>query len=241
MTRTWKLRNQILESRIENVRMWSMNGFAFLAVGGTPNIWGNHHKPRVTRFKSRGKLTCVNTSFVNRPHSVSSNPLSKLNSPRLPFRQFPVIFSSSIVCTFCTCSLMLGPFGVFAAHMYKSSCRRASKYSALLQLLRSASSGKRWSWDFESSFESARYSARKACAKHRFCRRTFFDMGQESFKIIHKMSHSMRDASRRQHKHSLLVSLFRRWDDLLINIHIIRLSFSFSFGLYFDRVRLLCF
>lgn len=37
--RTWKLRNQILSSRIENVRMWSTKGLAFLAVEGTPNIF----------------------------------------------------------------------------------------------------------------------------------------------------------------------------------------------------------
>lgn len=36
---TWKLRNQIFESRIENVRIWSMNGFAFRANGGTPNTF----------------------------------------------------------------------------------------------------------------------------------------------------------------------------------------------------------
>lgn len=72
-------------------------------------------------------LTCVNTSFVRRPHSLSSNALSKLTMPRLPFRQFPVILSSSIVCTFWTCILRLGPFGVFAAQRYRSSCRRASK------------------------------------------------------------------------------------------------------------------
>lgn len=103
---------------------------------------------------SNSLLTCVKTSFVNLPHSVSSKPLSKLNSPLLPFRQLPVIFSSSIVCTFCTCILILGPLGVLAAHKYKSSCRRASKYKVLLQLFRSASSGRRWSWDFESSLES---------------------------------------------------------------------------------------
>ena len=34
---TWKLRNQIFESRIENVRTWSMKGLAFRANGGTPN------------------------------------------------------------------------------------------------------------------------------------------------------------------------------------------------------------
>ena len=51
--------------------------------------------------------TWVNTSFVNFPHSMSSNALSKLNNPLLPFKQFPVIFSSSIVCTFCTCILIL--------------------------------------------------------------------------------------------------------------------------------------
>jgi hypothetical protein len=28
---TWKFRNQILESRTENVRTWSMNGFDLLA------------------------------------------------------------------------------------------------------------------------------------------------------------------------------------------------------------------
>src|ERR1700684_5286 len=50
----------------------------------------------------REMLTWVNTSFVSRPHSVSSNPASKLRIPRLPFRQFPLILSSSIVCTFCT-------------------------------------------------------------------------------------------------------------------------------------------
>lgn len=37
---TWKLRNQIFESRIENVRIWSMKGFAFRADGGTPNTLG---------------------------------------------------------------------------------------------------------------------------------------------------------------------------------------------------------
>lgn len=99
-------------------------------------------------------LTCVKTSLVNLPHAVSSNPLSKLKRPRLPFRQFPVIFNSSMVCTFCTCIFMLGPLGVFVAHIYRSSCRRASKYSALLQLFRSASSGSRCSWDLESNFES---------------------------------------------------------------------------------------
>lgn len=37
--RTWKLRNQIFESTIENVRIWSIKGFARLAPGGTPNIF----------------------------------------------------------------------------------------------------------------------------------------------------------------------------------------------------------
>lgn len=95
-------------------------------------------------LRPRRSRTWVNTSFVNFPHSVSSNALSKLNRPLLPFRQLPVIFSSSIVCTFCTCIFILGPFGVLAAHRYRSSCLRASKYSALLQLLRSASSGRRF-------------------------------------------------------------------------------------------------
>ena len=66
-------------------------------------------------------LTCVNTSFVSFPHSVSSNALSKLSIPLLPFKQLPVILSSSMVWIFCTCNFMLGPFGVFAAHIYKSS------------------------------------------------------------------------------------------------------------------------
>jgi hypothetical protein len=66
--------------------------------------------PSMTKTR-RLKLTCVNSSFVNRPHSVSSNAASKLKTPRLPLRQFPVILSSSIVCTFCTCRLILGPFG----------------------------------------------------------------------------------------------------------------------------------
>src|SRR6266702_3840372 len=35
---TWKLRNHILESRIENVRTWSMKRLALRACGGTPNI-----------------------------------------------------------------------------------------------------------------------------------------------------------------------------------------------------------
>lgn len=36
--RTWKLRNHILLSTMENVRMWSMNGLARRAVEGTPKI-----------------------------------------------------------------------------------------------------------------------------------------------------------------------------------------------------------
>lgn len=112
---TWKFRIQIFESRIENVRTWSTKGLAFRAVGGTPNIfihssyYGGSHRHRI--------LTWVKTSFVNRPHSVSSKAWSKLRMPRLPFRQLPVIFSSSIVCTFWTCSLILGPLGVLTAHM----------------------------------------------------------------------------------------------------------------------------
>jgi hypothetical protein len=35
---TWKLRNQILLSRSEKVRIWSIKGFAFRAVDGTPKI-----------------------------------------------------------------------------------------------------------------------------------------------------------------------------------------------------------
>lgn len=35
---TWKLRNQILPSSNENVKIWSMNGFALRAAGGTPKI-----------------------------------------------------------------------------------------------------------------------------------------------------------------------------------------------------------
>lgn len=70
------------------------------------------------RFMQKtARRTCVNTSFVSRPHSDWSNALSKLSSPLLPFRQLPVIFSSSMVWTFCTCILILGPLGVFAAHM----------------------------------------------------------------------------------------------------------------------------
>jgi hypothetical protein len=34
----WKFLNQILLSTMEKVRMWSMNGLARRAVGGTPNI-----------------------------------------------------------------------------------------------------------------------------------------------------------------------------------------------------------
>lgn len=60
-------------------------------------------------------LTCVNISLINLPHSVSSNPPQKLKRPLLPFKQFPVIFSSSIVCTFWTCIFTLGPLGVLAA------------------------------------------------------------------------------------------------------------------------------
>lgn len=36
--RAWKLRNQILPSRMEKERMWSTNGFARRACGGTPKI-----------------------------------------------------------------------------------------------------------------------------------------------------------------------------------------------------------
>lgn len=145
--RTWKFLNQIFESSNEKVRIWSTKGFIFLAVGGTPKICRYAFKSEFFGKDSkrdrleREKLTCVKSSFTKRPHSVSSKPLSKLTRPRLPFRQFPVIFSSSIVCTFCTCIFTLGPFGVFVAQRYKSSCRLASKYNALLQLFRSANSG----------------------------------------------------------------------------------------------------
>jgi hypothetical protein len=154
---TWKFRNQILESRRENVRTWSMNGLALRACGGTPNICvcvPTSNDEKLHESRRDGTLTCVNSSFVSRPHSVSSNAASKLKIPRLPLRQFPVILSSSIVCTFCTCSLMLGPFGVLAAQRYRSSCRRASKYSVLLHECKSASSGSKLRWFFESSFES---------------------------------------------------------------------------------------
>ena len=116
-TRTWKLRNQILLSRMEKVRTWSTKGFAFRACGGTPNICGHagSHNWTETEVVEAG-LTCVNTSFVSFPHSLPSKALSKLRIPLLPFRQLPVILSSSMVWTFCTCILMLGPFGVFAAH-----------------------------------------------------------------------------------------------------------------------------
>ena len=114
----------------------------------------NNEKLRDHEGQNSATLTCVNSSFVSRPHSVSANAASKLKIPRLPLRQFPVIFSSSIVCTFCTCNLMLGPFGVLAAQRYRSSCRRASKYSVLLHECKSASSGSKLRWFFESSFES---------------------------------------------------------------------------------------
>ena len=63
-------------------------------------------KGRNTKYLDGGQLdsdtiqrirTCVKTSFVSRPHSVSSKDLSKLSNPLLPFRQLPVIFNSSMV------------------------------------------------------------------------------------------------------------------------------------------------
>ena len=71
--------------------------------------------------------TCENISFINFQCSSSSHPPSNTQMPRLPRRQLPVIFSSSIVWMFCTWNFPLGPFGVRDIHKYRSSCRRVSK------------------------------------------------------------------------------------------------------------------
>ena len=71
-------------------------GFRLASLWGhAENLWSGF-TPR-TKTAIKEKRTCVNNSFVSFPHSVSSKALSKLKTPLLPFKQLPVILSSSMV------------------------------------------------------------------------------------------------------------------------------------------------
>ena len=101
------------------------------------------------------RRTCIRTSFIRRKWLVSSKDLSKTTIGLLPFKQFPVILSSSIVCALSRWKRTEGPLGVREAHMYRSACLRASKNRAELQFDRSASSFSRESWCFVSNLASS--------------------------------------------------------------------------------------
>jgi hypothetical protein len=53
-------------------------------------------------------------------------------------------------------------------------------------------------------------------------------MGQQGLKVVHKVSHPVGHASRRQHEHSLLVFLVLGLDlSRLVDVHVIRLALAF--------------
>ena len=60
-------------------------------------------------------LACIRISFINRKCGTSSKVWSNTITGLLPFRQFPVIFSSSIVWALRRWKRTEGPFGVMEA------------------------------------------------------------------------------------------------------------------------------
>lgn len=142
-------------------------------------------------------LTFIRTSLITLKCSDSSKALSKTTIGRLPFKQFPVSFNSSIVWEFKTWNRIEGPLGAFAAHKYKSPCfLRASKKSALLQLDKSHNSFRRGSWCFESNFASFWFFLISEFQVLQSSELTFLGMRQEWSQIIHQMSLSLRNSSR---------------------------------------------
>ena len=79
-SRIWKFRNQMRFSIMENVKMWSKNGWLLGWLRGVEKVW-------------------VRSSFINDQWALVSKEASNDNKGLVPLRQFPVIFNSFIVWT----------------------------------------------------------------------------------------------------------------------------------------------
>lgn len=113
---------------------------------------------------------------------------------------------------------------------------------ALLQLLRSASSGSRWRWFFESSFESEHHvKYRRHLQAYKPL--TFLHMRQQGLNIVHQVSHAMRYSTGGQEQYSLLIPRPLRCGSVsvLFHIYVVCLSFSFAIRTGFESICLLRF